>query len=97
MQDGKVQENRVRRMADRQGYRLMRSRARDPRDLTYGGYQLINLESGGCDFGWGNAGRGYAASLEDIEAYLTDDGRTATKRGPEAVARVKQHKRRMVL
>jgi hypothetical protein len=69
--ENKVLENRLRRMADRQGYRLQRSRARDPRDLTYGGYQLINLESGGVDFGWGNANRGYAASLKDVEEYLT--------------------------
>jgi hypothetical protein len=69
----KVQENRLRRMADRQGYRLLKSRARDPRDLTFGGYQLINLQTGGCDFGWGNANRGYAASLDDIETWLTSE------------------------
>jgi hypothetical protein len=66
----KVRENRLRRMADRQGYRLEKSRARDPRDLTFGGYQLINIEIGGVDFGWGNANRGYAASLDEIEEYL---------------------------
>jgi len=67
----KVRENRLRRMADRRGYRLDKSRARDPQALTYGGYQLINLEHGGCDCGWGNAGRGYAATLDDIEEFLT--------------------------
>lgn len=69
----KTKENLLRRMADRQGLRLLKSRARDPRDLTYGGYQLVNLQTGGCDFGWGNAGRGYAASLEDVEQFLTKD------------------------
>ena len=67
----KVRENKLRRMADRQGLKLLKSRARDSRDLTYGGYQLVNLQTGGCDFGWGNAGRGYAASLDDIEEFLT--------------------------
>jgi hypothetical protein len=69
--DEKVRENRLRRMADRRGLRLERSRARDPQALTFGGYQLINLQTGGCDFGWGNAGRGFAASLDDIEKFLT--------------------------
>ena len=46
----KTKENLLRRMADRQGLRLLKSRARDPRDLTYGGYQLVNLQTGGCDF-----------------------------------------------
>ncbi len=81
--DNKVLENRLRRMADRQGYRLLKSRARDPRDLTFGGYQLVNLQSGGVDFGWGNATRGYAASLEDIEEFLTAPrkGRRSRKEG----------------
>jgi len=71
-QKTKVRENRLRRMADRQGLRLMKSRARDPRDLTYGGYQLVDVEHGGVSYGWGNANRGYAADLDDIEHYLTE-------------------------
>jgi hypothetical protein len=67
----KTRENRLRRMADRQGYRLAKSRARDPRDITFGGYQLENLETGGCDFGYGNADRGFAADIDEIEAFLT--------------------------
>jgi len=68
--DEKTRENKLRRMADRYGLRLLKSRARDPRALTYGGYQLVNIQTGACDFGWGNAGRGYAASLDDIEEFL---------------------------
>jgi len=74
--DTKVRENRLRRMADRHRLRLMKSRARDPRDLTYGGYQLVDVEHGGVSFGWGNANRGYAADLDDIEDFLTSDGNT---------------------
>lgn len=66
-----MRENRLRRAADRQGYRLIKSRARDPRDLTYGGYQLVNIETGGVDAGFGNAGRGYAFDLDEVEAWLT--------------------------
>jgi hypothetical protein len=67
----KVRENRLRRMADRQGYRLLRSRARDPQDITFGGYQVVELETSGIVFGFGNAGRGYDAALDEIEAWLT--------------------------
>jgi hypothetical protein len=69
----KVRESRIRRMADRQGYKLMRSRARDPRDITYGGYHLVDHQVGGVAFGYGNANRDYAASLDDVEAWLTGD------------------------
>jgi len=73
MSGDKVRENRLRRMADRQGLRLLRSRARDPRDITYGGYQLVDLQVGGCVLGWGNADRGYAATLNEVEEFLTSD------------------------
>ncbi len=65
----KVRENRLRRMADRQGFRLMKSRARDPRDITYGGYMLVDLVPGrnrGTNYG-----RGFQDSLDRIEEYLT--------------------------
>lgn len=67
----KVRENRLRMMADRQGLRLLKSRTRDPNALTFGGYQLVDLQNGGCVCGWGNAGYGYAASLDDVEEYLS--------------------------
>lgn len=77
MSEEKVRENRLRRMADRQGLRLLKSRARDPRDLTFNGYQLVDLEIGGIVFGHGNANRGYAASLDEVERWLnsTEDER----------------------
>lgn len=36
----KVTENRLRRVAQRQGYELHKSRARDPRHQVFGKYQL---------------------------------------------------------
>lgn len=69
---GRVLENRLRRVADRRGLKLCKSRARDPRALTYGGYHLINPENGGVVCGWGNANRNFAASLKDIEDYLVE-------------------------
>jgi hypothetical protein len=69
--DNKVRENRLRRMAARQGYVLTKSRARDPRDLTFGGYQIIDPAHGGVVAGWGNANRGYALDLAAVENWLT--------------------------
>ena len=60
----KVHENRLRRAAERQGLRLVKSRRRDPRALDYGGYWLIDrshLIVCGGDNG---------ASLDEIEEVL---------------------------
>lgn len=42
----KVRENLVRRIAARQGYRLEKSRRRDPRALDYGRYNLVDEFTG---------------------------------------------------
>lgn len=70
MPEEKARENRLRRMADRRGYRLVKSRRRDPGALEYGGYMLIKIENNFVACGQGNAGRGYAADLDEIEAFL---------------------------
>lgn len=41
----KVRENRLRRMADRQGLRLLKSRSRDERAIDYGLYALIDIDT----------------------------------------------------
>jgi hypothetical protein len=66
----KTRENRLRRMLDRRGYTLQKSRARDPHDLTYGGYQIIDTGGNHLVAGFGNVGRGYALSLDGVEAWL---------------------------
>lgn len=65
----KVRENRLRRVADRQGLHLVKCRRRDPNAMGYGFYGLINNAHGGCDFG-GSLGW-FDATLDEIEAYLT--------------------------
>jgi hypothetical protein len=65
----KVREARLRRMAERQGLYLQKSRRRDPLALDYGGYQLIDPGSSLLVFGE-LAGRGFGASLDGIEDYL---------------------------
>ncbi len=65
----KTRENRLRRMAERQGYQLQKSRRRDPRAVDYGGWQLTDANNW-LVFGE-LAGRGYGASLDQVEEYLT--------------------------
>lgn len=68
----KVRENRLRRMADRYGFRLVKSRRRDPRSNDYGLYALLDIETGGSIFAhspWGI----FNQTLDEIEEYLTSD------------------------
>lgn len=76
----KARENRLRRMADRQGLKLIKSRTRDPHATDYGLYWL--------DTAWVMDGaikrydvisdqanwRGPFESLDEVEAYLTHEG-----------------------
>jgi hypothetical protein len=55
------------------GYRLMKSRARDPDDLTYGGYHIVDVQINGLVAGHGNAGRGYALTLGDVQEWIESD------------------------
>ena len=69
MSDDKVRENRVRRMAERQGFRLVKSRRRDPRAVDYGAYWLTDQRSN--TIAAGDPQRGM--SLDDAEIWLTSD------------------------
>jgi hypothetical protein len=63
-------EQRLRRMADRQGLALQRSRRRDPHALGFGTYQLVN-ERGRVVAG--DRQRGYGLTLDQVEAFLTGE------------------------
>lgn len=65
----KVRENRLRRMAQRQGLRLEKSRRRDEHALDYGCYALIDASRNAIYYGTDNSGL-YRASLNDIEDML---------------------------
>jgi hypothetical protein len=70
MDNDKVCENRLRRMARRQGLMLQRSRARDPRALGYGHYRLTDPNTNVVEFGadpWD-----YSATLDAIEEWLVE-------------------------
>jgi hypothetical protein len=63
----KVYENRLRRAADRQGYKLEKSRRRDERAITYQSYRLVDLLDGSVI----GAGRfGYALDVRQLAAKL---------------------------
>ncbi len=66
----KVHEARLRRMAERQGLNLRKSRRRDPLALGYGTYQLVEPGSNSLVLGELAGQQGFGASLDDIEAYL---------------------------
>jgi hypothetical protein len=61
----KVRENRLRRMAQRQGMRLIKSKRRDPRALDYGRYWLVLADINGV------VTPEHGISLDEIEEHLT--------------------------
>jgi hypothetical protein len=62
----KIRENRIRRMAERQGLALGKSRRRDPRALDYGGHWLTDARTSKRV-----VGGEHGTTLDEIEAYLT--------------------------
>lgn len=66
----KIRENKLRRMAQRQGYLLRKSRSRDPWALGYGRYWVVepsrNIPVGGSFHpGWAQW------DMDDVEGWLT--------------------------
>ena len=68
----KVRENRLRRMADRQGLILRKSRRFDPRAVDYGLYALLDARTGGL-IHRDNVNSVYALTLDEVEGWLTDE------------------------
>lgn len=64
----KVRENRIRRIAERRGYLIQKSRRRDPYAHDFGGYMIVepvrNMVIAG---GTPNA---YSLTLEDVEEFF---------------------------
>ncbi|MDB5582923.1 MAG: hypothetical protein JWR80_8099 [Bradyrhizobium sp.] len=65
-----AREQRARRLADRYGLRLVKSR----RELDRGGFALIDLDTNGAAFGLNTSFGWYEATLDEIEEYLSTDG-----------------------
>ena len=68
----KTRENRLRRIADRQGYRLVKSARRDPRASDYGMWMITDLRTNTVVAGTEVIGRP-SMSLDDVEAWLMGD------------------------
>jgi hypothetical protein len=75
----RVRENRLRRMADRQGLRLEKSRRRDPRAVDYGKYMIVDQATGAVVVGTGPIGRP-TWDLDQVEAWLMSDRRERPSR-----------------
>lgn len=71
-QSEKVRLNRLRRMASRQGLRLVKNPRRDPRAIDYGSYMLVDPNTNACvaDFGWDHPSIGN--HLDEVERYLSE-------------------------
>jgi uncharacterized Zn finger protein (UPF0148 family) len=67
--DEKVRENRLRRMADRQGLTLVKSRRRDPRALDFGRFMIVNKQTNTVEAGELDSPQ--ALDLDEVERYLT--------------------------
>jgi len=71
MTEDKVRENKLRRMAERQGRKLEKSRRRDPRAVDYGGYMLLDARTNAVIAG--DSPFAYSLTLDDVEAMVGDD------------------------
>lgn len=70
-QETKVRENRLRRAADRQGLRLVKSRSRDPNAMDFGLYALLDHQNGGA-INPSLANRWTCSwTIEEVERYLS--------------------------
>jgi anti-sigma B factor antagonist len=68
MGDDRVRENRLRRMAARQGLRLLKSTRRDQYADGYGTYRLVGAQNG--EHRYGDAVTGYGMDLDAVERHL---------------------------
>lgn len=83
----KVREARLRRTAERQGLKLVKSRRRDPRAVDYGRYVIVDPDSDQPIAG--ELGSASAMTLDDVEAWLASPS-------PESVEVVIKEGRRVV-
>jgi hypothetical protein len=70
MSDNKIRENRLRRMAERQGLRLIKSRRRDRHASGYGTYTLVDATTSDADVS------GFGLDLDAIEHQLRNRSET---------------------
>lgn len=74
MTSEKVRENRLRRMAERQGLKLVKSRRRDPLAVDYNLYALIPEKQYAISGEWKEGGR-FGFTIDEVEEILTSGTR----------------------
>lgn len=67
----RTRENRMRRMAERQGLRLRRCPRRDRRAIGYGTYDLCFARTGKRAYS-GDGETDFGLTLDEVERILTD-------------------------
>jgi len=65
-------ERRVRRLAQRKGLSLLFAKKRNAKIDAHGGFMLRSDET--MEIVFGNKGYEYSADIDEIEAFLTQDG-----------------------
>ena len=68
MTEEKVLENRIRRVAQRRGMKVVKSRRRSSRSVDYGGYMLIDVATNSVILG--GSPIAFSATAEEIDSYL---------------------------
>lgn len=63
-------ENRLRSLADKQGFAIEKSRAMDSQIPHYGLYRIINSFTGNVEAGCHNLP--YEMTLDDVEKFIND-------------------------
>ena len=74
----KVRENRLRRMAERQGLEIQKSRRRDPRAIGYDRWLILDPRTNTVVAGTEGTPR-HGMTLDAVEAYLMGDEWTFNK------------------
>lgn len=69
MSEDKVRENRLRRKLDRMGYRLAKSRRRDPDAVDYGCYAITNPSN---HVVWGAGNGWFSLNLDEVEEWIAE-------------------------
>jgi hypothetical protein len=64
----RVRENRLRRMAQRQGLVLQKSRRRDPSAIDYGRWFIVDQDTNALV-----AGDRFGITIDEVERFLTED------------------------
>jgi hypothetical protein len=79
--DDQTRDSRLRSMARRMGYRLVKSRCRVPEAPVYGTYGIISKDNVWVAYSGGN---GYGLDLDGVEAFLRADLERTGSVGPSS-------------